>query len=286
MNEEGLAEATAVETSAATPAPEWVSIDGTLAEGWTSSLGDELRDEKSLSTIKNVKDLAKSYVNTKRMVGKNKIAIPTESSSDSEWAEYYRAGGRPDTIEDYGLVPPDGFPAEFVDQIFPADRLTKWQERFYKGGVSKKAASQFIAEFANDMLADIQEQQQSEKMQEDELVRELSKEWGAAYDQNIHYGNMAIEEGVAGDVEFKARVVAKVQHDPDLTRLLSNLGSKFSEGKPPGYAAIPTPADYQAQIAEIMENPLYLNGTKQQRDRLTAQVMAIRNKMTPEPANT
>jgi len=285
MPEEGLAEAPVVEAET-TPAPDWVSVDGTLAENWTNGLDDELRDEKSLSTIKNVKDLAKSYVNTKKMVGKNKIAIPTESSADSEWAEYYRVGGRPDTVEDYGLAVPDGFPAEIAEQVFPADRIAKWQERFHKGGVSKKAAHQFVAEFANDMLSDYQAQQQAKAMAEDELVRGLSQEWGAAYDQNIHYGNMAIEEGTAGDVDFKARVVAKVQHDPDLTKLLSNIGSKFSEGKPPGYAAIPTPADYQAQITEIMENPLYLNGTKQQRDRLVAQVMAIREKMTPEPANT
>ena len=264
----------------------YFNSDGTFNEGWQSTLPEGYRDEASLKTVNDGKVLAKMFVDTKRMVGKNTIAIPDETSPKDEWSEYYRHGGRPDTVEDYGLAVPEGFPPEFAEKVFPADRIAKWQQRFFDGGVSKKAAMQFIAEFANDMLADIKSANQAEESQLAELTSGLSTDWGAAYDQNIHLGNMAIEEGTMGDAEFKARVVAKIQKDPDLTRFTSNLGGKFAEGKSPNYTNIPTPSDLQTQINEIEANPLYLNGTQKQRMELAAKVMEIRKKMNPEPAIT
>jgi hypothetical protein len=270
------------------PETNYFGSDGVLSEGWQSTLPEGYRDEPSLKTVKDAKVLAKMFVDTKRMVGKNTIAVPDENSPKDEWSEYYRLGGRPDTVEDYGLAVPEGFPPEFAEQVFPPDRIAKWQQRFFDGGVSKKAAMQFIAEFANDALADIKSASQAEESQLTELTKGLSIDWGAAYDQNIHLGNLAIEEGTMGSAEFKERVVAKVQKDPDLTRLLANLGSKFAEGKSPDFAAIPTPSDLQTQIDELMASPVLTdrNSTPAQRKVITDKIMALRGKMKPEVKTT
>ena len=263
--------------------PNFFNSDGTFNEGWQSTLPEGYQNEASLKTVTDGKVLAKMFVDTKRMVGKNTIAIPSETSPKDEWSEYYRHGGRPDTVGDYGLAVPEGFPPEIAEKVFPAERITKWQERFFEGGVSKKAANQFIAEFANDMLVDIQNQQLNEKTAMDELVGGLSKDWGAAYDQNIHLGNMAIEEGTVGDAEFKARVVAKIQKDPDLTRFTSNLGSKFAEGKSPNLTNIPTPSDLQTQIDELMASPILTDpkSLPAQRKPIMDKIMVLREKMNP-----
>ncbi len=260
---------------------------------WNQSLDEELRTEKSLESFKHAKSkdeltalLAKSFVNTKKMVGANVIPVPGDASTEGEWQEYHKAGGRPETVADYNLKAPEGFPEEIAGQIFPEARMQQWQERFFKGGVSKKAADEFIKEFAQDMLADYQLSEQAKVTQKEELVAGLSTDWGAAYDQKIHLGNMAIEEGTAGNDEFKARIVAKVEHDPDLTRLLANLGGKFAEGKPAGFAAIPTPNDYQDQIDALMADPLYTNGTAQQRMKIADKLVALRKLQKPEPATT
>jgi len=277
-------------TSSATKAPEtapetnYFGGDGTLLEGWQSTLPEGYQNEPSLKTVKDAKILAKMFVDTKRMVGKNTIKVPDEHSPKDEWSEYYRIGGRPDTVEDYGLAVPEGFPPEFAEQVFPADKIAKWQQRFFDGGVSKKAANQFIAEFANDALADIQNAKIAEEAQLAELTSGLSKDWGNAYDQHIHFGNIAIEEGTMGNQEFKDRVVAKVQKDPDLTRLLANLGGKFSEGKSPEFTNIPTPSDLQTQIDELMANPILTDprSLPAQRKPIMDKIMALRKQMTPE----
>ncbi len=273
--------------------PVYFGADGVLNEGWQGTLGEDIRDEKSLLSFKTVGDMAKSFVNTKKMVGANVIAIPTDISTEGEWQEYHKAGGRPDTVADYNLATPEGFPDEIKAQIFPEGRLEKWQERFFKGGVSKKAADAFIAEFTTDILADYQAIQQTRELSMTELKSGLATKWGVAYEQNKHLGNMAITEGVNGDVEFQERLTHIVLKDgsflanhPDFVEFTSNLGGKFAEGKPPGFDAIPTTSDYQEQIEKLMEDPLYTKGTQPQRMKIAEKIMAIRKLMKPEPAAT
>ena len=264
----------------------YFGTDGALADGWQSTLPDGYREEKSLATVKDAKVLAKMFVDTKRMVGKNVIAIPTDASEPGEWEQYHIAGGRPDTVEDYNLAIPEGVTEEIAAKVFPEGSLAKWQERFFKGGVSKKAADVFIAEFANDMLAEVQAVTQAQELEASELTSGLAKDWGAAFEQNKHLGNMAISEGTGDDAEFKERLTQKFGNDPDFVRFTSNLGGKFAEGKPPGFGAIPTPNDYQDQIDTLMENPLYTNGDQKQRMKIANKIMAIRKLMKPEPATT
>ncbi len=266
--------------------PEYFGADGTLNEGWQSTLPEGYREEKSLATVKDSKVLARMFVDTKRMVGKDTIAVPTDTSTEGEWQAYYKAGGRPETVADYNLAAPEGFPKEIVEQVFPADRLTKWQERFFEGGVSKKAADIFLAEFAKDMVADHQKMVNEKNMEMEELKRGLLTDWGAAYAQNEHLGNIAIDEGVGGDFEFQQRLTQKFGSDPDFVRFASNLGKKFAEGKPPNFGAIPTPGDYQEQIDALMAAPLYTKGTQKQRMLIAEKIMAIRKLQKPEPAVT
>ncbi len=277
MTEEGTETVVATSESSA---PVLFGEDGNFTEDWTHTLTDEaLHDNPTLKTIKNLDALADITVRTKSMVGKDTMVVPTDASSESEWQEYYKAGGRPETVEDYNLKAPDDFPEEVLEKIFPKERMSEWQKRFFADGISKKAADKFIAYFAADMIIDIQNAEQEKTRQLEELTNGLSAEWGAAYDQKLHRGNVAIEEGTGGDADFKARVVAKVQRDPDLTRLLANLGDKFAEAKSPNYLNIPTPADYKTQIEAIEANPLYLSGNQKERMKLAEQVMVLRTKM-------
>ncbi len=266
--------------------PIYFGTDGVLNEGWRGTLEEDLREDKSLIVFKSVGDLAKSFVNTKKMVGANVIPVPGDTSTEGEWQEYHKAGGRPETVADYNLKAPEGFPEDMLEKVFPKARVEAWQERFFKGGISAKAANQFIAEFANDMLVDIKAMEQAKEAEMAELKSGLATDWGAAFEQKKHLGNMAIDEGTSGDDDFKARLVKKFGNDPDFIRFSANLGGKFAEGKPPGFAAIPTPGVYQDQIDALMADPLYINGDQKQRMRIADKIMALRKLQKPEPATT
>ena len=257
--------------------------DGALNEGWQGKLEEGLREEKSLAGFKTVNDLSKSFVMTKKMVGANVIPVPGEASTEIEWQEFHKAGGRPETVADYGLtrhesIPEDQYSQDYVDGL---------QEILFKFGGSKKLADALKEYDDNFKIAQIASKAVEKETAMTELKSALVTKWGAAFEQRTHFGNMAIEEGTVGDDALKERLLAKPWiNDPDFVEYSSNLGGKFSEGKPPGFGAIPTPSVYQDQIDALMEDPLYTKGTQAQRMKIAEKIMAIRKLMKPEPATT
>ena len=283
---ETTTETTATETTATeTTTAQFFGTDGVFNEGWQGTLAEDIREEKSLLSFKNVGDLAKSFVNTKKMVGANVIAVPGDASTESEWEAFHIAGGRPDTVADYNLKAPEGFPEALTEKIFPKGKLEAWQDRFFKAGVSKKAADAFIAEFGNDMVTDFNAMEQAKSDRLTESANTLSTEYGAAFDQKMHMGDMAIEDFSGGDQAIKESL-AYLKNDPVAVQLLVHFGSMLGEGKPPSFSAIPTPSDYQDQIDTLMQDPLYTNGTQPQRMKIANKIMAIRALQKPEPVNT
>ena len=283
--ETAVVETPAIETPAPAPAPAPAPVyfgnDGVLAEGWQSTMPEGYRDEPSLKTVNDTKVLAKMFVDTKRMVGKDTVVVPNDMSPKDEWDSYHIGGGRPETIADYNLKVPDGFPEDITNQAFPEGRIAKWQERFFAGGVSKKAADKFVQEFSQDILADYQSVIAAQESAMEELKKGLAADWGAAYEQKKHLGDVALTEAANGDMELQQRISAKFGNDPDFIRAMGNLGGKFAEGKAPGYAAIPTPNDLQDQINELMKSPVLVNplSTPLQRKEITDKIMVLREKM-------
>lgn len=258
-------------------------------ETWRQSLDEGLRDEKSLQSFKNAKDqneltamLAKSFTSTKRMVGQNVIAVPNETSSQAERDAFHVAGGRPDTVEDYALKAPKDMPPELVEQIFPEAKVKAWQERFFKAGVSKKDADQFISEFAKDMTTDYQTMKQAEETAKEAVMDNLATTFGAALEQKLHMGDMAMEDFSGGDQEIKESL-AYLRKDPVAIKMLAHFGGFLAEGKGPNFSAVPTPSDLQEQVETLMADPLYQNGTTKQRMNIANKIQELKKKQFPEP---
>ena len=231
-----------------------VNTDGTFTETWKESLSEDIRGEVCLNTVRDVPGMAKQLVHAQRLIGKDKIAKPNENSTEGEWEEYYKAGGRPDTAGDYNLVAPKEYPPELFDK----DMAGKAQELFHKLGISKKQSDALMQFQLGESLTRYQSMMSDQERQQNETLEGLQTEWGPAFEQKKHLGNIAIEQSVGGNEEFRAKIVEKFGNDPDFIRFASNLGSKFAEatGAP---TSIPTPADIQDQINEEMAKPSYMN---------------------------
>jgi len=236
-----------------TATPSFVSIDGTLAKDWTSSLDSDLREDKTLGLFTNVKDMAKSYVNARKMIGKDKIAIPNDKSTPAEWDAYYEAGGRPKTVADYKLDYPKDMPVPEV-----ADLKNAWMAVAHQNGLSQKQAASAY-DFYNKIVKEaVTQNAQTEELAMKEADDQLKDKWGKAYEQKLHFGNVAIEHGVNGDEELKSRLTEKYGNDPDFIMFASNLGDKFAEHRTISQN-IPTPGDIQTRINDLMQQPAYMN---------------------------
>jgi len=251
-----IAESTSEETQVATAPVSIVGEDGKFAENWKETLPEDIRGEVCLGTVNDIPSMAKQFVHAQRMIGKDKIALPKEDSPDAVWDAFYTATGRPTTPADYNLKAPKDFPEE----LFSTEMAGKAQDLFHKIGLNQKQADALLAFNTDAALVAMQNEQNADELSMKELTDGLYAEWGNAFEQKKHFGNMAVTEAVLGDEEFQKRLMAKYGNDPDLIRAFANLGAKFAEHGAPTVPQIPTPTDYDQQIQEIMNTPEYRGG--------------------------
>lgn len=244
-----------VVTETSTP---FISEDGTLNEGWREHYLDEtIREEPYFAEVKDVQSICKSVIHARSAVGKDKMVVPTENSSESDWDAAFNALGRPDTAADYNFQRPEEFPEE----LYSTDLANAAQDMFHKIGLSQKQADTLVTWNLEQTMSAVKEQEATAEMEQTTLVDGLRTDWGPAYDQKKHLGNVAIEQGVNGNDEFKTRLTQKFGNDPDFIRFAANLGTKFAEHGSVETAMIPTPGDIDSQIAELMQTAAFQGGT-------------------------
>ena len=124
-----MSEAEQVVQSEATPAAT-VSIEtpAEIAQGgsgndFLSSIPEDLREHPSLSPIKDVGNLARSYVNAQRLIGADKIPMPV-NPTDDDLDNIYSKLGRPETPSQYNIAA-DG-------NVLTEERATEYSEIAHK----------------------------------------------------------------------------------------------------------------------------------------------------------
>ena len=285
MSEETTTETT--ETTA-TETPTMFNAEGGFTENWTQSLTDTaLHDNPTLKSTKSVESLANQLVNAQKITGMDKdrmLVAPNEASSEEEWAAFHKAGGRPETSDDYAFARPEELPEEY----YSPEQAKAAQELMHQLGLSKKQADSLFAFNNNFVIAELTKRTQDAELEATKLQDGLYADWGNAFEQKKHLGNKAINEGTAGNDEFKARLTEKFGNDPDFIRFAANLGGKFSEADSPNIPLIPTTGDIQSQITDAMGHKSHgadykAHGfTKAQHDAQVEKVSQLYKSMYPE----
>ena len=98
---EQVAEQVAQPDVAALETPAEVAQGGS-GNDFLSLVPEELRDHPSLSPIKDVPNLARSYVNAQRLIGTDKLPLPA-NPTDEDLDNIYSRLGRPESPDEYGI---------------------------------------------------------------------------------------------------------------------------------------------------------------------------------------
>ena len=283
MSDETASETTeqaTTETKTEVPAS-LVGADGVLVKDWHKQAPEgyeDLRDDQSLSTVKSLWGLSKSFVHVRKQVPVDKMPRPNENWGDDDWNEFYDAGGRPKTSADYGIKRHPDIPEEaFTDEM-----IKGFQDVLHRNGAKQKLVDELVAYNDELTLKKMKDMAQGDEDANNAVQDQLRKDWGLAYDQNVHRGNIAIEKDkdVEDDPAYKARLLDKVNKDPDLIRFASNMGYKFVEHKIVEDPSIPSPMDIQKQIADLMKSADFNSKDPSVRKRATDRIMILREKLT------
>lgn len=222
---------------------------------WRSALPAEYHSEKSLESIKG-KDwaeagpaLVKSYVNAQKLVGADKLVLPTATSTPEQIKEFRTKLGVPEKFEDYGVKLPDGVKAEQLDQKL----VDSWRQRLHAQGVPKAAAEALIADYITDNVGSAAAAEKARTDQDTQWELSLKQKFGDQYDAQVNYARHALAN--LGTPELAAAIdKAGFGNHPELVSFFAKAGKAISDdsangrGNGQGNGAPKTAAAAQAAL--------------------------------------
>ena len=191
---------------------------------WRTEIPEEIRGHKSLETITDVGQLAKSFVNAQSMIGADKVAIPGKYATDDDWGVVYDKMGRPAESSGYEL---ENKIAE--GQAENSEMITGFKDIAHKLGLQTKQA-QGLLNWFNETTAQEPIDPNAMIIKQQQTVDALKKEMGAAFDDNIALGNGILSEFGPDDiVSLKMEDGSLFGDNPDVIRMMSKLGRFLKE---------------------------------------------------------
>jgi len=147
---------------------------------WKASLPEDIRENTALHPIQDVPNLAKAYINASSMIGKDKVVIPGEHATQEDWDEFHNAAGRPESPEAYKL--------ELGES--PDEDLGAWfTQTAHKIGLNNKQAQQLVSEYNEKAAEQLETDKGDFEATRGEVIKELKKEYGSAYDDRLGLAN-------------------------------------------------------------------------------------------------
>lgn len=209
--------APAVENSLDTPpaapfvAPEW-------AKGL--NVEEEILKAPLFSSVKSVDDIVKGYYHAQKLVGADRIAVPTAKSTPEEIRAYYQKAGLPESLEKYEIQPKEG-------SFFSTEEMTDIKKIAYENNVNPTQLAKLLetVEAKNAAMLDTYEKESAASVES--TKSELIKEWGEdGYKKNIHRAQSVVNQ-FGGQEMLEYLDQSGLGNDGKLIRFLASIGGKL-----------------------------------------------------------
>jgi len=228
---------------------------GTGEQGSTNPLldmiGDEdLKRDPSLGQVQSVEDLAKSYVHAQKLVGKDKIALPTDENDTEAWNDVLSKLGRPDSPDDYQL------PEVSEDSaVKMPEGMDQWfKTKAHELGLTNKQARELWGGYVSEVAEkEVQNLQTHAQQQRQEAEKQLKSEFGNAFQEKLQDAREALKQYDVDGSVAQALDRTGAGNDPGVVKMLAQIGEQFREDKVGGSSKqfSRTPQQAQQEINEL-----------------------------------
>jgi len=228
---------------------------GGSGNDFLNMIPEDLREHPSLSPIKDVGNLAKSYINAQQLIGADKLPAP-KNPSEEQLSAIYNYLGKPESADAYEVAV-DG-------NVITEELATSYKDVAHKLNLTPQQASGILDYYKG--LADSSQEQAGQQMefQREEVENNLKKEWGQAYDQKIAGAGQVINQfGSPEMLEWQLADGTKLGNHPEFIKAFANIAdfrqsvtSEDTISNATSSRAM-TPKEAQAEIDAIMASPEY-----------------------------
>lgn len=197
-----------------------------------------------------VEDLGRSYLSLEKLLGREKVPVPTDDNDDEGWNRWYAAMGRPEAPDKYEFQRPD------LPQDLPYDEEMEKDFRAWahKNGLNKRQANNFYDGFVKRQVERHAAYHDHQKQSRAKVEMDLRREHGAQYEGKVALARTAIQQ--FADPDYRAFLdESGLGNDPRMIRAWIRVGEKMTgetrlKGAPQAEAQ---PADLDRAIADFRD---------------------------------
>ena len=268
------------ETVQPTPTATQVAVKGAdtpapQTSSWKDSISEVYRNDPNIEKFTEADALAKSYINAVKMIGQDKIAIPTNNSTQEAWNEVYDKLGRPESAEKYSL----DAKSEFVNLDETA--IKSFAEQSHKLGLNNKQAQGILEFYKNNMEGTAQQAKIDTETAQAQAEQQLRQEWGRDFESKVKQaGALAKANMDANVLDMTLSNGTRLGDHPEVIKGFAKIASMMQEDKIVATESenVNTTKDLESEISAIMNDknhPYHIKGHPDH-DKSVQQLLTLR----------
>lgn len=234
----------------------FINDKGEYQPGWKEHyIPEEMRADKVFDTFSDVAGGLKMLGSLQGMIGKKGVIIPGEASPETEWDNFHRELGRPDTKDLFKMDIPEDIAAGYDEGI-----VSEVRDTFFELGLNQKQVDALwgLQEKAKRMeLKAVQEADAKAVLDMENFYKE---EYKGDWEIMKQRANRIISENTDSQEEQQA-LVDVIGSNPIVGKFLGTISKKFQEHKvitDPENASGMAPSEALTEAKKIESTPGFI----------------------------
>jgi hypothetical protein len=260
----------------AEPIERSVTVTGGDTPGnWKTSISEEFRNDPSIEKFTEIDALAKSYINATKMIGQDKLVIPTNNSTEDQWNEVYEKLGRPDSADKYAL--------DINSEIVSMDEgaVKSFAEQSHKLGLNNKQAQGILEFYKNNMEGTAQQSRIDTETAQTQAEQQLRQEWGRDFEGKVKQAGALAKANINPEVlDMQLQDGTRIGDHPEIIKGFAKIAGMMSEDKilSSENENTDTSKDIESEISAISndKNGPYWNKNHPDHDKTVQKVYTLR----------
>jgi hypothetical protein len=248
---------------------------------WKDSISEEYRADPSIEKFTEIDALAKSYINATKMIGQDKIVIPTKNSSQEAWDEAYAKLGRPESADKYAL--------DVKSDVVPFDdtAIKSFAEQSHKLGLNNKQAQGILEFYKNNMEGSAQQAKIDTETAQSQAEQQLRQEWGRDFEGKVKQAGALAKANINPEVlDMTLSNGTRLGDHPEIIKGFAKIANMMSEDKIVATESenVNTVADIESEISTITNDTdgPYWNKQHPDHDKIVQQVYTLREMLNAD----
>ena len=189
----------------------------TTQSTWKDSISEEFRKDPNIEKFTEIDALAKSYINATKMIGQDKVSVPTNNSTEEAWNEVYDKLGRPESAEKYSL---------------DDNAVKQFAETSHKLGLNNKQAQGLLEFYKTNMEGTAQQAKIDTETAQAQAEQALRSEWGREFDTKVKQAGSLAKANIKPEVlDMTLSNGTRLGDHPEIIKGFAKIAGMMAEDK-------------------------------------------------------